>query len=167
MANLVIPSKQLTYSTTVVPLTTVQSALWKLGMPILDASAVTGYKKRAQREMLWRAVRWQILAAIALVAVIALGRQPGRIAAVAAAATTLTLLFGWLVNTSDLQWASVDYLAYQRLSPVPLHVSSAASALIERGVPQQAIGVEYLKADPVLFVRDTEDGSKRYDLIVW
>jgi len=151
MANLVIPSKQLNL------FDNHRSAYHSAERPVEACHANFG----------WRAVRWQILAAIALVAVIALGRQPGRIAAVAAAATTLTLLFGWLVNTSDLQWASVDYLAYQRLSPVPVHVSSTASALIERGVPQEAIGIEYLKTDPVLFVRDTEDGSKRYDLIVW
>jgi hypothetical protein len=164
LAILAIPSERLQPYTTVVPLTTVQRALWQLGMPILDADAVAKYKKLAKRGLLWRAIRWQLLAMAALVALICLGRQPGR-----AAAVLLATLFGWLVNTSDLQWLSIDYSAYENVHAVPLRVSAAMNALLYCGVPMGRIGVEYLKNDPILFVEDTEEGHgvKRYDLIIW
>lgn len=164
MANFAIPSQQLKPDTAVVPLTTVQLALWQLGMPILDARAVAKYKKGAKRGMLWQAIRWQLLAMAALIALISLGHQPRRVAGVGVAAVVLATLFGWLVR-SELRWRSIDYTAYQSLHVVPPHVSAAANALLSRGVPQELIGVEYLKTDPVLFV---EDGpGVRYDLIVW
>lgn len=47
-AMAVNPSQRLKVDTAVVSLTTVQSALWQLGMPILDAVAVAEYKKRAK-----------------------------------------------------------------------------------------------------------------------
>jgi hypothetical protein len=169
LAILAIPSQRLEPYTTVVPVTTVQRALSQLGMPILDADAVAKYKKLAKRGLLWRAIRWQLLAMAALVALICLGRQPGRAAAVAAAAVLLATLFGWLVSTSDLQWLRIDYSTYENMRAVPLRVSAAMNALLDCGVPQRRIGVEYLKTDPILFVEDTEEGHgvKRYDLIIW
>ncbi len=169
MATFAIPSQRLKLDTTVVPLTTVQRALWQLGMPILNVDAVAKYKKVSKRGMLWRAIRWQLLAIAALVGLICLGRQPGRAAAVGIAAVVLATLFGWLVNASDLQWLSIDYGSYHSLHPVPPDVSAAADALLCRGVPEQAIRVEYLKSDPILFVEDTEQRPelKRYDLIIW
>jgi hypothetical protein len=175
VASFTIPSQRLDPGTAVVPLTTVQQALWRLGMPILDAGAVTKYKKGAKRGMLWQAIRWQILATAALVALISLGRQPGRVAAVGAAAVLLTTLFGWLL-TCDLKWRSIDYSTYQSLHPVPQHVSVAANALLSHGVAAEQICVEYLKADPVLFVQECTGALagdcetipvNRYDLIVW
>jgi hypothetical protein len=166
VANFAIPSQHLKPDTAVVTLTTVQLALWQLGMPILDAGAVAKYKKGAKRGMLWQAIRWQLLAMAALVALISLGHQPGRAAAVGAAAVVLATLFGWLVNSSDLQWRCIDYSTYQSLHVVPQHVSTAANALVSRGVPQERIGVEFLKTDPILFVEEGP-GINRYDLIVW
>jgi hypothetical protein len=168
MAIPAIPSSQVKpYS--IVPLTAVQRALWQLGMPILDADAVAKYKKRAKRGMLWRAVRWQLLAMALLVSLISLGPQLSRTAAVGAAAVVLISLFGWLVNTFDLQWLSINYCAYQDVHAVPPYVSAARDALLSRGVAEERIGVEYLKNDPILFVEDTEQGSgvERYDLIIW
>src|SRR5271155_897333 len=132
-----IPSQRLKADITVVPLTAVQHALWQLGMPILDPGAVAGYKKRAKRGMLWRAIRWQLLAMAALVAFECLGRQWGRAAAVGAAAIVLATLFGWLVNASDLQWLSIDFRTYHKVNPVPPHVSAAANALLRCGVLEE------------------------------
>jgi len=155
--------------TAVVSLTTVQRALWQLGMPVLDANAVAAYKKRAKLGMLWRAIRWQLVGMAALVALECLGRQWGRAGGVGAAAVLLAILFGWLVNSSDLRWLTMGYSSYQDIHGVPRHVSAAANALLSRGVSQERIGVEYLKSDPILFVEDAEQGPgvKRYDLIIW
>ena len=48
-------------------------------------------------------------------------------------------------------------------------MSAAADELLRCGVPEEQIGVEYLKNDPILFVEDAEQrsGVKRYDLIIW
>jgi hypothetical protein len=169
MAAFTNPSPRLKPDTTVVRLTTVQCALWQLGMPILDAEAVADYKKRAKIGMLWSAIRWQLLGMAALVALVCLGRQWGRVAIVGAAAVVLATLFAWLVNSSDLQWLRTGYSTYRSEHAVPTHVSAAASALLSCGVSPAQIGVEYLKSDPILFVEDAEQhpGVKRYDLIVW
>jgi hypothetical protein len=168
VATLAIPSKRFKPDTIVVPLTAVQSALWQLGVPILDASAVGDYKKRAKQGMLWRAVRWQLLAMVALVGFECLGRQWGRAAAVGAAAVVLATLFAWLMSASDLKWTALDYGAYRTLHAVPSHVSAAANALLRAGIAEEQIGVEYLKSDPILFVADPDQaGGGRYDLIIW
>jgi hypothetical protein len=138
--------------TTVVSLTTVQQALWQLGMPILDSNAVTEYKKRAKMGMLWREVRWPLLGMILLVVFECLGRQWGRAAVVGSAALVLAALFSWLVNASDLQWLTIGYSSYRSLHAVPPHVSAAADALLSYGVSPERIGVEYLKSDPILVV---------------
>jgi hypothetical protein len=163
------PLQRLKGSTTVVSLTTVQRALWQLGMPILDAVAVAEYKKRAKLVMLWRAIRWHVLGMAALVAFMCLGRQWGRVATVGAAAVLLATLFAWLVNASELLWLTIGYSTYRTLYPVPSHVSAAAGALLDCGVPAGQLGVEYLKNDPILYVEDAEqDGAvRRYDLIIW
>lgn len=169
MATLANSSQSLKPDTAVVSLTTVQRVLWQLGSPILDADAVAEHKKRAKLGMLWRAIRWQLLGMAALVALVSLGRQWGRAAAVGAAAVLLATLFGWLVNASELRWLTIDYSTYRSLYPVPPHVSAAANALLGCGVSPRQIGVEYLKNDPILFVEDPEQrpGVKRYDLIIW
>ena len=169
MATLAKSSQLLRPETSVVPLSTVQLALWQLGMPILDASGVAGYKKRAKLEMLWQAVRWQIAGMAALVGVVCLGRQWGRATLVGAAAVVLAGLFAWLLNASELQWLTIGYSTYHSLHAVPPHVSAAADALLAHGVSPRRIGVEYLKNDPILFVEDDEQGPglKRYDLIIW
>ena len=169
MARPTNPSQRLNPDTTVVSLTVVQRALWQLGMPILDAEAVAKYKRRAKLGMLWRAIRWQLLGMAALVALVCLGRQWSRAAVVGVAAVVLATLFGWLVNSSDLQWLRTGYSTYRSVHTVPPRVSAAANALLCCGVSQTQIGVEYLKSDPILFVEDAEqaDGVKRYDLIVW
>lgn len=138
-------------------------------MPVLDAAAVGGYKKRAKIGMLWRAIRWQLLGMAAVVALVCLGREWSRAANVGGAAIVLGALFGWLVIVSDLQWVAIPYNDYRGLYAVPPRVAAAASNLISCGVSPTAIGVEYLKNDPILFVEDAEQGSvvKRYDLIVW
>ena len=164
MGTFAIPSKRLEFDAAVVNLTHVQSALWRLGMPILDAVVVAEYKKRAKRWMLWHAMRWLLLAMTALVALVGLGRQWNRAGAVGAAAAVLAGLFAWLVSRLDLRWSTIGYRDYQRVHTVPGHVSAAASALLECGVAPELIGVEYLKSDPILFV---EDAERRYDLIVW
>ena len=163
------PSQRLKVDTTVVALTTAQSALWQLGMPILDAVAVAKYKKRAKLVMLWRAVRWHILGMAALVALMCIGRQWSRVATLAAAAVLLATLFGWLVNASELLWQTIGYRTYRSLYPVPPHVAAAADALLSCGVSEKQIGVEYLKNDPILYVEDAEQGHgvQRYDLIIW
>jgi hypothetical protein len=163
------PSQRLKRDTSVVSLTTVQRALWQLGMPILDAAAVAEYKKRAKLTMLWRAIRWQVLSMAALVALMCLGGQWSRVATVGAAAVLLATLFAWLVNASELLWLTIGYSTYQTLHPVPPHVSAAAEALLHRGVSERQIGVEYLKNDPILYVEDAEQGGgvRRYDLIIW
>jgi hypothetical protein len=169
MATLVNPSTRLKPDTTIVSLTTVQRALWQLGMPILDAGAVAKYKKRAKLGMLWRAIRWQLLGMAALIGFECVGRQWGRVAVVGGAAVLLATLFGWLVNASDLQWFTIGYSTYRSVYPVPPHVSDAANALLSSGVSPRHIGVEYLKNDPILFVEDAEQGPgvQRYDLIIW
>ncbi|HEY1760481.1 MAG TPA: hypothetical protein VGG72_34220 [Bryobacteraceae bacterium] len=175
MASFVNPSQRLKPGTTVVSLTTVQCALWQLGMPILDADAVAGYKRRAKRGMLWLAIRWQLLGMAALVGLVCLGREWGRAAIVGLAAVVLATLFGWLVNAADLQWTTLGYGIYRSLHAVPPHVSAAANALMRCGVSESQIGVEYLKNDPILFVKDPgfvkdagqTSGVRRYDLIVW
>ena len=168
MSTFSLPSQRLKVETTVVPLTAVQQALWQLGMPILDAGAVANYKQRAKRGMLFRAVCWQLLGMVALVGLISIGRQWGRVAVVAGAAVALGSLFTWLVNACEFQWLSLDYGTYRGLHPVPQHVSAAVDALSSCGVAEQ-IRVEFLKSDPILFVEDPEDGSgvRRYDLIIW
>jgi hypothetical protein len=169
MAAPMIPSQRIKPDTAVVSLTPVQQALWKLGMPVLDARAVAEYKKRAQRGMLWRSIRGQLLAMAALVALVGLGRQWGRAAMVGAAAAVLATLYGWLVNASDLRWLSIDYATYSSTYPVPVHVAAAANALVSSGVAPELIGVEYLKSDPILYVEDAEQrpGGRRCDLIIW
>jgi len=164
-----IPSQRLKVDTAVIPLTTAQSALWQLGMPILDAVAVAEYKKRAKLVMLWRAIRWHIFAMAALVAVMCSGRQWGRVATVAAAAVLVATLFAWLVNASELLWQTIGYSTYRSLYAVPPHVAAAADALLSSGVSEKQIGVEYLKNDPILYVEDSEQGNgvQRYDLIIW
>ena len=163
------PSQRLKVDTTVVSLTTAQSALWQLGMPILDAVAVAKYKKRAKLVMLWRAIRWHLVGMAALVALMCIGRQWSRVATLAAAAVLLATLFGWLVNASELLWQTIGYSTYRSLYPVPPHVAAAADALLSCGVSEKQIGVEYLKNDPILYVEDAEQGHgvQRYDLIVW
>jgi hypothetical protein len=169
MATPVTPSHRIQLDITDVSLTTVQRALWHLGMPILDASAVAAYKKRAKLGMLWRSTRWLLLGMAVLVAFECLGRQWGRAAGVGAAAVVLATLFGWLVSVTELQWLTSGYQAYRSLEAVPPHVSAAADALLACGVSESRIGVEYLKDDPILFVEDAEPQAalRRYDLIVW
>jgi hypothetical protein len=169
MATLANPSHRLKPDTTVVSLTTVQRALWQLGMPILDAGSVAEYKRRAKLGMLWRTIRWQLLGMAGLVALECLGRQWGRAAVVGAEAAVLASLFGWLVVSSDLRWLTAGYSNYRSVHAVPPHVSAAANALLCSGVSPSRIGVEYLKNDPILFVEDTEQGPgvRRYDLIIW
>ena len=152
-----------------VSLTTVQRALWQLGMPILNAGAVVKYKKLAKLGMLWQAIRWHLLGMAALVALMCIGRQWGRVATVGAAAVLLATLFAWLVNASELLWQTAAYSTYRSLYTIPPHVAAAADALLSCGVSERHIGVEYLKNDPVLYVEDTEDGPgvRRYDLIIW
>ncbi len=52
---------------------------------------------------------------------------------------------------------------------MPGHVSAAVKALVSSGVSPEQIGVEYLKTDPILFVKDVENSrsARRYDLIIW
>jgi len=165
----IFASQRLKSDTAVVPMTTVQRALWQMGMPILVADAVAEYKKHAKREMLWCAIRRPLLGMVALVAFICLGQQWSGAALVGAAAALLSTLFGWLVNTSELQWRTGSYSTYRDAFAVPSHVSAAVDALVCCGVPQTGISVEYLKEDPILFVEDSEQSSgiKRYDLIIW
>lgn len=155
--------------TSVVSLTGLQQALWQIGLPILDGDAVAAHKKTARRIMLWRAVRWQLLAMAVLVGFECLGRDWLRASFVGAAALTLAGLFAWLVNVSDLRWATMDYPAYKNLHGVPAHVSATADALVRCGVAETSLGVEYLKNDPILFVEETGELSqiKRYDLVIW
>jgi hypothetical protein len=169
MATFANPSLRIKADTTVVSLTTVQQALWQLGMPILDAHAVAEYKRRAKLGMLWHEVRWPLLGMTVLVVFECIGRQWGRATVVGAAALVLAALFSWLVNASDLQWLTIQYSSYRSLHAVPPHVSAAASALSSNGVSPERIGVEYLKNDPILFVEDAQQrtGVKRYDLIIW
>jgi len=167
MVSLTNPTQRRGPDTAVVSLTTMQSVLWRLGMPILDTNAVAQYKRRAKLGMLWSAVRWQLLGMAAVVALICVGRQWGRAAGVGAAAVLLATLFSWLVSATDLQWRTMRYSIYQDLHAVPGHVSAAVSALLSRGVSPETIGVEYLKSDPILFVEDAERGTRRYDLILW
>jgi hypothetical protein len=164
MATFAIPSQRLELGTAVVPLTTVQRALWQLGMPILDAGAVNEYKQRAKRIMLWNTIRWLLLSLVVLVGLVGLGRQWRHAVAVGAAAVVLAGVFSWFLSAVDLRWSIMGYGAYQSEHAVPLHVSAAANALLSHGVAEESIGVEYLKSDPILFV---EDGEKRYDLIIW
>ena len=169
MTNLVNSSQRLKLDATVVSLTTVQRALWQLGMPILDGDAVIQYKKRAKLGMLWRAVRWHLLGMAALVALMCIGRQWGRVAILGAAAVLLATLFAWLVSASELLWETAAYSTYRSLYAIPPHVADAANALLQCGVSERHIGVEYLKNDPILYVEDAEQGAgvRRYDLIVW
>jgi hypothetical protein len=162
-------SQRLKVDTAVVSLTTAQSALWQLGMPILDAAMVAGYKKRAKLVMLWRAIRWHLLSMTALVALMCIGRQWSRVATVAAAAVLLATLFGWLVNASELLWQTIGYSTYRSLYEVPPYVAAAADALLSSGVCEKQIRVEYLKNDPILYVEDVEQSGRvqRYDLIIW
>ena len=160
------PSQHLKVDTAVVSLTAAQSALWQIGMPILDAVAVVEYKKRAKLIMLWRAIRWHLLGMAAMVALMCIGRQWSRVGILAAAAVLLATLFGWLVNASELMWQTIGYSTYRSLYPVPPHVAAAADALLSCGVSEKQIGVEYLKNDPILYVVDAEQGE-RYDLIIW
>jgi hypothetical protein len=166
---LVNPSNRLKLDASVVPLTTVQRALWQLGMPILDTGAVLEYKKRAKLAMLWRAIRWHLLGMAALVALMCIGRQWGRVATVGAAAVLLATLFAWLVNASELLWQTISYSTYRSLHSVPPHVSAAADELLRCGVSERQIGVEYLKNDPILYVEDAGEGAgvRRYDLVIW
>jgi hypothetical protein len=168
VTTLVNSSQRIKLNPSVVSLTTVQRALWQLGMPILDAGAVVAYKKRAKLAMLWRVIRWHLLAMAALVAIMCIGRQWGRVAIVGAAAVLLATLFGWLVKTSELLWQTVGYGIYRSLYAIPPHVAAAADALLRCGVSEQQIGVEYLKNDPILYVQESGQGSvQRYDLIIW
>jgi hypothetical protein len=169
MATLANPSQRLQPETTVISLTTVEQALWQLGIPILDAGAVATHKRRAKLVLLWRAIRWQLLAMAVLVGLICLGRQWGRAGLVAAAAVVLATLFGWLLNAAELQWLTLSYSTYQTLHDVPPQASAAANALLSSGISPRRIGVEYLKNDPILFVDDDghSGGIKRYDLIIW
>jgi len=164
-----IPSQRLSVDTAVISLTTVQRALWQRGTPILNASSVAEYKKRAKLVMLWHAVRWHLLGMAALVALMCIGRQWSRVAIVAAAAVLLATLFAWLVNASELLWQTIGYSTYRSLYPVPPHVAAAADALLSCGVSEKQIGVEYLKNDPILYVEDAEQGRgvERFDLIIW
>jgi signal transduction histidine kinase len=164
-----IPSQLLKPETAVVSLSTVQRALWQLGMPILNVVAVGEYKKGAKRAMLWRAIRWHLVGMAALVVIMCIGRQWNRVAVVAAAAVALATLFGWLVSVSELLWQTVGYSTYRSLHAIPPHVSAMADALLSCGVSEQHIGVEYLKDDPILYVEDAEHGGsvQRYDLIIW
>lgn len=167
MVTLVNPAQRLRPDTALVSLTTVQRAIWQLGMPVLNVNAVAEHKRHAKAGMLWRAVRWQLLGMAALVALMCLGRQWGRAAGVGAAAVVLATLFGWLVAI-DLQWLRMGYSFFQDVNVVPGHVSAAANALLSCGVSEERIGVEYLKSDPILFVEDAEQHPiKRYDLIIW
>jgi len=163
------PLPRLKSNTTVVSLTTVQCALWQLGMPILAATAVAEYKKHAKLSMLWQAVRWQLFGMATLVAFMCLGRQWGRVAVVGAAAVLLAALFAWLVSASELLWLTTGYTNYRALHAIPSHVTAAAEALLACGVSEGQIGVEYLKNDPILYVEDAEQGRgvQRYDLIIW
>jgi hypothetical protein len=174
MATFTNPSHRIKPDTAVVTLTTVQRALWQLGLSILDAGVVAEHKKRAKLGMLWRAIRWQLLGMAALVALVCLGRQWERAAIVGGAAAVLATLFGWLVNAYDLHWLTIDYSAYKSMQPVPLQVSDVANSLLKAGVSEKSIGVEYLKDDPILFVVDSEleddeqrPCARRYDLIIW
>jgi hypothetical protein len=163
------PLQRLKGNTAVVSLTTVQRALWQLGMPILDDIAVAGYKKRAKLIMLWQALRWQLLGMAALVAFMGLGRQWSRVAMVGGAAVLLASLFAWLVSASELLWLTIGYRNYRSLHAIPPHVSAAAEALLACGVSEGQIGVEYLKDDPILYVEDAEQGGRvqRFNLIIW
>lgn len=163
------PLQSLKVDTAVVPLTAAQHALWQLEMPILDAAAVAQYKKRAKLIMLWRAIRWHLLGMAALIALMCIGRQWGRVAILAAAAVLLAALFAWLVNASELLWQTIGYSTYRSLYAVPPHVAAAADALLACGVSEKRIGVEYLKNDPILYVEDADQGRgvQRYDLIIW
>lgn len=169
MAVIANPLQRLKPDTTIVALTTVQRALWQLDIPILDVHAVARHKRLAKLGMLWRSVRWQLLGMAALVAIMCIGRQWGRVAVVGADAFVLAALFTWLVSASDLQWHTLDYGAYRQAHGVPAHVSAAANALLSYGVAESRIGVEYLKNDPILFVEDEDQlsGVRRYDLIIW
>jgi hypothetical protein len=169
MAALVNRSQDVKLDTFVVCLSTVQRALWLLGMPILDAGAVANYKKRAKLGMLWGSIRWQFLAIAVLVALECLGRQWGGVARVAGAAGMLVTLLCWL-NASELRWRTIPYETFAKANRVPLHVSAAADGLLRSGMAPGQIGVEYLRHDPILFATDAEEqfpGSKRYDLIIW
>ena len=168
MPTFVIPSQRLKLDTAVVAITTIQRALWRLDVPILDAVAVAEYKKRAKTAMLWRTIRWLLLGIAALIALECLGRQWDRIAVAATAAVTLAALFSWLVSSHDLRWMTVGYGAYRSSQAVPPHVSATANALLSCGVCEERMGVEYLKTDPILFVEDAEQlPTVRYDLIIW
>ena len=150
-------------STSIIELSAVQHALWRLKMPVLDSTYVASYKRRAKLGMLWNGVRWHFLAISALVALESIGHRWGAFLGVTCSAITLATLFTWLSH-HDLRWRTMPYRAFKSMTPVPEHVAAAADALISHGVAPEMIGVEYLKHDPVLFI---EDDDRRYDLIVW
>jgi hypothetical protein len=155
--------------TNIVCLTDLQRVLWQLGLPILDGKAVSSHKRRAKLLMLWRTLRWPLLGMTALMAFECLGRDAHRAGIVGGAVVVLAALFGWLANAHDLQWAVMDYGTYRSTAAVPAHVQAAAQALVQRGVAESQIGVEFLKDDPILFVEEGDQisASERYDLIVW
>ena len=171
MANSTNSSPPCASHTGLVPLTVIQSALWRLGLPILNSKTVARHKKRAKRGMLLRAISWPVVGVALLVAFECLGRHWGRVAIVAAAGVVLMALYSWLLSASELEWLTVGYSKYRSLYPVPPHVSAVADALVSCGVSEALIGVEYLKSDPILFVDDgigKMDGpGTRYDIVIW
>ncbi len=48
MVSFTNPTQRRTPDTAVVSLTAIQSVLWRLGMPVLDANAVATHKRRAR-----------------------------------------------------------------------------------------------------------------------
>jgi hypothetical protein len=156
-------------STSIVCLTDLQNTLWRLGLPILDRGAVAAHKGRAKLAMLWRTIRGPVLGMTALVGFECLGRDAHRAGLVAGAVVALAILFAWLVNACDLQWTRIDYGTYRNLYGVPAHVATAAEALLQSGIAESQIRVEFLKNDPILFVEESAELSptKRYDLLVW
>jgi hypothetical protein len=147
-------------------LTTVQRVLLDLGTPILDEAVVARHKRSARREMLWRAIRWPLMAIAVLLVLESLGGNWLHTLKVGASGLLLGGLFTWLMSVADLNWAITDYASYRSSNIVPANVASLASTLENAGISKQDIRVEYLKNDPILFVHEVSD-SGRYDLVIW
>ena len=156
--------QRLNFDTAVICYPDVQHALLQIGLPVLDEKAVARHKRCARLAMLWRSIQWLVVALVVLVAFESLGKKSVRLGIVCAAAFALISLFIWLVNKYDLQWATLDYSTYRNLYGVPEHVSTAADALKRFGFSDTQIGVEYLKDDPILYVKEN---GRRYSLIMW
>ena len=147
-------------------LTPVQRVLLQLGTPILDDAEVARHKRDAKLGMLWSAIRWLLLGIVVLLALESLGGNWLRTLKVGTAGLLLGGLFTWLVSAADLTWSISDYEAYRSSNKVPANVAALANALEDAGIASDAIQVEHLKSDPILFIQQANPAC-RYDLVIW